>query len=124
MRVRIYGCMFSNKQILRFQWQYTAMIKPYTSILFVVTVLTISSLFAPNLFSDETDKKSKPFSKLADKKRFDDTIFPFLNEFCAGCHSDTKQEADVDFSGISFDLASGDDMELWKNVLKQLNLLN
>lgn len=96
--------------------------KIHTSVLFVVTVLTISSLFSPNLFSDETDKKSRLLSKLADKNRFDETILPFLNEFCAGCHSETKQEADVVFSGISFDLASGEDMELWKNVLKQLHL--
>lgn len=53
---------------------------------------------------------------------FDETVQPFLKRYCTGCHSETKRKGDVVLSGIRFDLAAGDDMDVWKTVLKQLVL--
>lgn len=74
-----------------------------------------------NFLLGQADKKSKTASSLADKKRYDETITPFLNTYCAGCHSEGKDEGGA-FLPISFDLASGQEMELWKTVLQQLHL--
>lgn len=71
--------------------------------------------------TDNADRKSQTSSSLADKKRFDETINPFLNSYCVGCHSENQDEGGA-FLPISFDLASGQDMELWKTVLQQLHL--
>ncbi|MEI7701404.1 MAG: DUF1588 domain-containing protein [Planctomycetia bacterium] len=59
---------------------------------------------------------------MANKKAFDDTVSPFLSKYCADCHGESSNESGVVLSSISFDLASGDDMELWKTVLRQLHL--
>ncbi len=65
---------------------------------------------------------TKPISKTADKKTFDETVSPFLNKYCADCHGESGNESEVVLSSISFDLASGHDMELWNTVLRQLHL--
>lgn len=90
------------------------------SVLCSAMVLTAVWLCSPNLLSAQADKK--PDLKLADKKAFDDTVSPFLSQYCANCHSATNNESDIVLSNISFDLASGHDMELWKTVLRQLHL--
>ena len=58
----------------------------------------------------------------ADKKAFDETVSPFLRKYCADCHGEISNESDVVLSNISFDLASGHDMELWKTFLRQLHV--
>jgi hypothetical protein len=68
----------------------------------------------------QEDKKSNP--DLADKKAFDATVSPFLTKYCADCHGMNSSESGVVLSSISFDLASGQDMELWNSVLRQLHL--
>jgi hypothetical protein len=73
-----------------------------------------------NMLLAQADQKIIPHS--ADKKSFDDTVSPFLRKYCADCHADKSNESGVVLSGISFDLVSGKDMELWKTVLQQLHL--
>lgn len=91
-------------------------------LLFLAMIATTAVLCSSNSLLAETDKESRSLSKSADKKTFDETIDTFLNEYCTDCHIETEHTADVVLSGISFDLASGHDMELWKTVLKQLHL--
>lgn len=71
------------------------------------------------LFAQE-DKTTTPI--VSDKKGFDNNVTPFLRRFCADCHGARSTESGVVLSSISFDLASGRDMELWKTVLRQLHL--
>lgn len=59
---------------------------------------------------------------VCDKKAFDETVSPFLSKYCADCHGESNNESGAVLPGISFDLASGLDMELWKTVLRQLYL--
>lgn len=82
--------------------------------------LTAVWLCSSNLLLAQVDTISHP--KLADKNAFDDTVSPFLSKYCADCHGDNGNESDVVLSSISFDLASGHDMELWNTVLRQLHL--
>lgn len=82
--------------------------------------LTAVWLCSSNLLLAQADKKSNP--NLADKNAFDDTVSPFLSKYCADCHGENSSESDVVLSSISFDLASGHDMELWNTVLRQLHL--
>lgn len=82
--------------------------------------LTAVWLCSSNLLLAQVDTISNP--KLADKNAFDDTVSPFLRKYCADCHGDNSNESDVVLSSISFDLASGHDMELWNTVLRQLHL--
>jgi hypothetical protein len=82
--------------------------------------LTAVWLCSSNLLLAQVDTISNP--KLADKNAFDDTVSPFLSKYCADCHGDNSNESDVVLSSISFDLASGHDMELWNTVLRQLHL--
>ena len=77
-------------------------------------------LCSSNFLRAQVDKESKPI--LADQKTFDETVSPFLTKYCADCHSQGSSEAGVVLSSISFDLASGRDMELWNTVLRQLHL--
>ena len=59
---------------------------------------------------------------VSDKKAFDETVSPFLSKYCADCHGESNNDSGAVLPGISFDLASGLDMELWKTVLQQLYL--
>ena len=82
--------------------------------------LTAVWLCSSNLLLAQADKKSNP--NLADKKAFEETVSPFLSKYCADCHGETGNESDVVLSSISFDLASGHDIELWNTVLRQLHV--
>jgi len=55
-----------------------------------------------------------------DGAAFEETVRPFLDRYCTRCHAGSRTEADVRLDGISAELAAGQDMELWKNVLLQL----
>ena len=91
-----------------------------TSVLGSAIALTAALLCSSNLLFAQSDKTTTPI--FADKKAFDDTVFPFLSTYCADCHGESSNESDVVLSSISFDLASGHDMELWKTVLRQLHV--
>lgn len=91
-----------------------------TTVLRLALALTAVVVCSSNLLLAQADQKSTP--NLVDKKAFDDTVSPFLSRYCADCHSENSNESDVVLSSISFDLASGHDMELWKTVLRQLHV--
>lgn len=91
-----------------------------TSVLGSAMALTAALLCSSNLLFAQSDKTTTPI--FADKKAFDDTVAPFLSTYCADCHGENSNESDVVLSSISFDLASGHDMELWKTVLRQLHV--
>jgi hypothetical protein len=91
-----------------------------TSVLGSAMALTAALLCSSNLLFAQSDKTITPI--FADKKAFDDTVSPFLSTYCADCHGESSNESDVVLSSISFDLASGHDMELWKTVLRQLHV--
>lgn len=73
-----------------------------------------------NLLFAQADKATAPI--VADKKAFNDSVSPFLTKYCADCHGESSNESGVVLSGISFNLASGHDIELWNTVLRQLHL--
>lgn len=91
-----------------------------TSVLRLALTLTAVVVCSSNLLLAQVAQKSNP--KVADKRAFDDAVSPFLSKYCTVCHSQNSNESDVVLSGISFDLASGHDLELWKTVLRQLHL--
>jgi hypothetical protein len=91
-----------------------------TSVLVSAMAFTAVWFSSSNLLLAQADKNSNP--DLASKKAFDETVSPFLSKYCADCHGENGNEADVDLSSISFDLASGRDMELWNTILRQLHL--
>lgn len=77
-------------------------------------------LCSPSLLFAQADKTTNPV--FADKNAFDETVFPFLSRYCADCHGELDNESGVVLSSISFDLASGHDIELWNTVLRQLHV--
>ena len=91
-----------------------------TSVTGSAMVLIASLLCSSNLLFAQADKTTTPV--VPDKKAFDETVSPFLTKYCADCHSESSNESGVVLSDISFDLASGHDIELWNTVLRQLHL--
>ncbi|MFN7841043.1 MAG: c-type cytochrome domain-containing protein, partial [Pirellula sp.] len=94
--------------------------KSNKSVLASSIALTAVWFFSLNLLFAQADKTTN--RDLADKNAFDETVSPFLNKYCADCHGESSNESGVVLSSISFDLASGHDMELWNTVLRQLHL--
>ena len=88
---------------------------PGSAMAFIAALLCSSNL----LFAQD-NRTTTPI--VSDKKAFDDTVSPFLSKYCADCHGESSNESGVVLSRISFDLASGRDMELWNTVLRQLHL--
>ena len=86
------------------------------SVMALIAALSCSS----NLLFAQDDKATTPI--VSDKKAFDDAVSPFLTKYCADCHGESSNDSGVVLSGISFDLASGHDIELWNTVLRQLHL--
>ena len=81
----------------------------------------IAALFCSSkLLFAQADKTTTPI--VSDKKAFEETVSPFLTKYCADCHGESSNESGVVLSGISFDLASGHDIELWNTVLRQLHV--
>ena len=91
-----------------------------TSVPFSAMALTAALWCTSNLLFAQDVKTTAPI--VSDKRSFDDTVSPFLSKYCADCHSESSGESGAVLSSISFDLASGRDMELWKTVLRQLHL--
>jgi hypothetical protein len=90
------------------------------SILASAMAFTVVGLSSLNSLMAQADKKSNP--SLANQKAFDETVAPFLAKYCADCHGKNSNDSGVVLSSISFDLASGHDLEHWNTVLRQLHL--
>ena len=82
--------------------------------------LIAAFLGSSNRILAQDDQIATPI--VSDRKAFIDTVSPFLSQYCADCHGETSNESGIVLSGISFDLASGHDLELWNTVLRQLHL--
>jgi len=81
----------------------------------------IAAVFcSPNLLFAQQVNAASPV--VPDKKAFDGTVAPFLTKYCADCHGTGNNQSGVVLSDISFDLATGRDLELWNSVLRQLHL--
>ena len=91
-----------------------------TSVLGSAMALTAVLLCTSDVLFAQADQTTTSIS--ADKAVFDDTVAPFLSKYCADCHGEHSNDSGVVLSGVSFDLASGHDMELWKTVLRQLHV--
>ena len=51
---------------------------------------------------------------------FDDTVAPFLRQYCVGCHGAKKAEAHLNLSRMT-DSIKASDTKVWEAVLKQLS---
>lgn len=91
-----------------------------TSVPLSAMVLIAAVLWSSNLLFAQVDKTTTPV--VPDKQAFDDTVSPFLTKYCADCHGESNNESGVALASISFDLASGHDIQLWNTVLRQLHL--
>ncbi|MGB4741605.1 MAG: c-type cytochrome domain-containing protein, partial [Fuerstiella sp.] len=91
-----------------------------TSVRFSAMALIAALFCSSKLLFAQAEKTTTPI--VSDKKAFDDSVSPFLTKYCADCHGESSNESGVVLSGISFDLASGHDIELWNTVLRQLHL--
>jgi len=81
-------------------------------------LVVLATLFAS---TDSTAEAShSPGSSDPDERTFKKSVQPFLKRYCTRCHSSSRSEGDVNLARISPQLASGQDMELWKTVLLQL----
>lgn len=47
---------------------------------------------------------------------------PFLNQYCYECHAAEKQKGDIRLDTLGTDLGNLENLEIWQNVLDQLNL--
>lgn len=83
---------------------------------------TIVYLLLLGFIFTATAELAKPLKVSTSKQSFDKNVKPFLDQYCNNCHSTKKHKGDIVLSGISHDLVSGRDMDLWKNILKQLVL--
>lgn len=54
-------------------------------------------------------------------KQFRDAVQPLLVRYCADCHGDKKQNADIRFDRLDPNMASGADGETWHDALNELN---
>ena len=49
-------------------------------------------------------------------------VTPFLKQYCYACHGELKQEGDIRLDNLDNKLNSVTTLEIWQNVLDQLNL--
>lgn len=57
----------------------------------------------------------------ASLKRFRDQVQPLLVRYCANCHGEKKQNADIRFDRLNPNMAAGAGGETWHDALNQLN---
>ena len=57
----------------------------------------------------------------ASLKRFRADVQPLLARYCANCHGEKKQNAEIRFDRLDPNMAAGDDGETWHDALNELN---
>lgn len=65
------------------------------------------------------------FASLGDSARGDQSLEklkPFLGQYCYECHGAEKQKGEIRLDTLGTDLAKHENLEIWQNVLDQLNL--
>ena len=56
-----------------------------------------------------------------DREGFDQNVAPLLQKYCAGCHGEEKQKADLRFDTIDPDVVTGEDFGKWEDVREAFN---
>ncbi|MEM7392046.1 MAG: c-type cytochrome domain-containing protein, partial [Verrucomicrobiota bacterium] len=51
-----------------------------------------------------------------------ETVRPFLQQYCFDCHGPEKQKGDYRFDTLGLDLSRPRTLDVWQNILDQLNL--
>ncbi len=73
------------------------------------------------LIRSETERQpavaTAPQATLMSKEK----LQPFFENYCANCHGEETQEADVRFDQIAWEITSNDEAQRWQDVLDQLN---
>lgn len=91
-----------------------------TSGLISLIWLIVASVWTSHLLPAQ--QKTAATAIVPDQQTFHDKVLPFLTKYCTDCHGTDSHQSGVNLSHISFDLASGRDLELWNSVLRQLHL--
>ncbi|MDF1814942.1 MAG: DUF1592 domain-containing protein [Verrucomicrobiales bacterium] len=52
---------------------------------------------------------------------FDESVAPFLQEYCLHCHNEKKQKGDFRIDTLSRDFLAGTDAELWIEMMDRIN---
>ncbi|MEM7392625.1 MAG: DUF1587 domain-containing protein, partial [Verrucomicrobiota bacterium] len=74
-------------------------------------------VFCSPLYADDLAKQREEISL----QQFRDEVQPQLIRYCADCHGEEKQRADILFDRLDPNMAVGNDGETWHDALNQLN---
>ncbi|HAY80195.1 MAG TPA: hypothetical protein DCY79_10360 [Planctomycetaceae bacterium] len=58
----------------------------------------------------------------ADPISFDSTVKPFLNQYCAECHSGASPEGDISLKSLTGNLSREGELQRWEKIYHQLTL--
>ena len=82
----------------------------------VVIILLMGFVFHSSI------SQKLPAQEFASADAFEQTIQPYLNQFCLGCHGPQKQKAGLRVDQLDPDLVSGSDADMWQEILDLTNL--
>ncbi len=91
-----------------------------TCLLLMTTGLLLAAL-GPRMAADEPTRDHQDEAD-AVELRFRETVRPFLQTYCLGCHAGEKPKSDLDLSVFTTAQAVADDPARWALVLDQLDL--
>jgi len=72
-----------------------------------ISLVAIALLFSGRAYGEEN-------------KSFDTAVAPFFKEHCTRCHGEEKQKGDFRIDELSTDFASGEDAEMWFEVISRM----
>jgi hypothetical protein len=88
----------------------------------VSLLFLLGSLIAPVLTgAQKPAPESVPMSDAALEREFAKTVRPFVNEYCAGCHSGPQPEAQLDLTSFSKLSSVLEDLPHWTLLMERLN---
>ena len=88
--------------------------------IFLALALVCPRTVAPVRADDEQASTPKSVSTPPLEHRFRDTVRPFLETYCLGCHGKEKPKGDLDLSAYTTADAVANDLAQWEVVLEQL----
>jgi hypothetical protein len=74
--------------------------------------------FAPLCVRADDDSKRKSVNSVS----FDEVIVPFLDAYCIKCHGGSTPKGDLTLRGVSKDFTAATNLDVWQDVLEQLEL--
>src|SRR4029453_9072716 len=66
-------------------------------------------------------QKAAPVSDPVLERDFSQTVRPFVNEYCAGCHSGPEPEAQLDLTSFARLSSVLEDLQHWTLLMERLN---